>query len=107
MKISIMNHFELANREHNLKIYLANIARIRKEDVDKISEAWSINYLIYLRICGEGEKMYLEIISTRIHCEDALDIRKDWREIAMLLREEPPQIPEDWINYIKKGGNKL
>ena len=98
-----MSHFELANKECNFKIYLANIARIRKEDINKISEAWSINYYIYLRICGEGEKLYLEIFSTRIPCEDALDIRKDWCKFAMLLRENPPKIPSDWIDYVKNN----
>ncbi len=103
-----MEFLELTCREHQFRINLTNIANIRKEDIDKISEAWSINYFIYLRICGEGEELYLEIISTRITCEDALDIRKDWCKFAMLLRENPPKIPSDWIDYVKKqlkGGN--
>lgn len=101
-----MNHFELTNKECNFKIYLANIARIRKEDVDRISEAWAVDYYIYLRVGGEGKNLYLEIFSTRIPCTYAIDIKKDWHKYATLLRENPPRIPFDWINYVKntKGG---
>ena len=98
-----MNHVELTNREYKFKIYPTNLAGIRKEDVDKISEAWAINYYIYLCVCGEDENIYFEVFSTRVVCQNALDIRSNWSKYAMLLKAEPQKIPMDWINYIKNN----
>ena len=98
-----MNHIELTNDEHKFQIYLANIAKIRKDDIDKITKAWSINYYIYLSVYGEGENLHLEIFSTRIPCTYAIDIKKDWQKYATLLRDNPPRIPLDWINHIKNN----
>lgn len=98
-----MYHYELTNREHKFKIYPTNLAGIRKEDVDKISEAWAINYYIFLSVYGEGENLYFEVFSSRVVCQNALDIRSNWSKYAMLLKAEPKKIPMDWINYIKNN----
>lgn len=87
---------KIANFEHSIFMQLNDLDKFRKEDLKKISDAWSesgyhIWFELYLDLWGNP---FIEISAKRGLRHDGVDITRRWIEVRKHL--EQGEIP-DWL----------
>jgi hypothetical protein len=106
-----MSMSELVSKEHRFNIQVSNI-NILPEDLNKISEAWALNYKVYYRFCGSKfEDLDIEIFTSREKeslGQNCYDIKKEWNKIIKILRKQelPTQWVDEAITYLQKEKDK-